>query len=109
MINLIWDSAFKGSYKKRIRNHTHLKKKFWEAFDVFSQHPFDASLKTYKLTMREQELVASGMSQADAHTQTLMYIKSTTARIESNFITEALLSLNPVHICKIHNPIIRFR
>jgi len=50
VINLIWDSAFKSSYKKRIRNHTHLKKKFWEALDVFSQHPFDASLKTHKLT-----------------------------------------------------------
>lgn len=50
MINLAWDSSFKSSYKKRIRNHPKLKKNFWEALELFSNNPFDSSLKTHKLT-----------------------------------------------------------
>lgn len=44
MTNLIWDANFKRSYKKRIGGTVHLKKKFWDAIDVFCMNPFDAKL-----------------------------------------------------------------
>ena len=50
MISLIWDDAFKKSYKKRISGNTILKKKFWNNIDLFCSEPFDARLKTHKLT-----------------------------------------------------------
>ena len=58
MINLVWDPAFKRSYKKRISSDTLLKKKFWDALDLFSHHPFDARLKTHKLTGKLSGLCA---------------------------------------------------
>lgn len=50
MIKLVWDPAFKRSYKKRISNDVLLKKKFWDALGLFEKNPFDARLKTHKLT-----------------------------------------------------------
>ena len=50
MINLVWDSAFKHSYKKRIKPDAILKEKFWDSLELFSRSPFDSHLKTHKLT-----------------------------------------------------------
>jgi mRNA interferase YafQ len=50
VINLNWDSNFKNSYKKRIRNRPILKNKFWDALEIFSHNPFDSRLATHKLT-----------------------------------------------------------
>ena len=50
MTELIWDSGFKRSYKKRIAKDVLLKKKFWDALAVFTENPFDTKLKTHKLT-----------------------------------------------------------
>jgi addiction module RelE/StbE family toxin len=50
MIELVWDEGFKRSYKKRISNNQLLKKKFWEAIDLFIEQPFDPKLKTHKLS-----------------------------------------------------------
>ena len=50
MTNLIWDASFKRSYKKRISNDILLKTKFWNAINLFATNPFDARLKTHKLT-----------------------------------------------------------
>lgn len=50
MIDIIWDSGFKNSYKKRIRNHPYLKRRFWEALELFTHNPFDEGLKTHRLT-----------------------------------------------------------
>lgn len=50
MTKLFWDSGFKRSYKKKIAKDILLKKKFWDAIDLFSRNPFDTKLKTHKLT-----------------------------------------------------------
>ncbi len=50
MVDLIWDTAFKRSYKKRIKADTVLKENFWNALELFSKSPFDSYLKTHELT-----------------------------------------------------------
>ena len=50
MINLVWDHAFKRSYKKRISIDSILKEEFWDTLDVFVKNPFHSHLKTHKLT-----------------------------------------------------------
>lgn len=50
MINLVWDSAFKQSYKKRIKPDAILKEKFWDTLELFSESPFESNLKTHQLT-----------------------------------------------------------
>ena len=50
MINLIWDQGFKRRYKKRVKNNTELKTKFWEAIELFTKEPFNPRLRTHKLT-----------------------------------------------------------
>ena len=62
MTNLIWDTKFKNSYKKRIANNTFLKEKFWKAIDVFCQDPFDPKLRTHKLTGKLKDLWAFSVS-----------------------------------------------
>lgn len=58
MIDFIWDPSFKRSYKKNISRNSILKKKFWTALNAFSKNPFDARLKTHKLTGKLQGLWA---------------------------------------------------
>ena len=50
MINLIWDQGFKRRYKKRVKNNTELKTKFWESIELFTKEPFNPRLRTHKLT-----------------------------------------------------------
>jgi len=50
MINLVWDPAFKRSYKKRIATDAILKEEFWDTLELFVMTPFDPHLKTHKLT-----------------------------------------------------------
>ena len=58
MVNLVWDSSFKRTYKKEISKNVLLKKKFWIAMQLFSRNPFDAQLRTHKLTGKLQGLWA---------------------------------------------------
>ena len=50
MTKLLWDASFKRSYKKRVSHNLLLKKKFWEALELFTHNPFDTQLKTHRLT-----------------------------------------------------------
>jgi len=50
VIEAIWDEGFKRSYRKRIKNKLHLKKKFWEKLELFLSSPFSAQLRTHKLS-----------------------------------------------------------
>jgi addiction module RelE/StbE family toxin len=50
MIKVVWDQGFKKSYKKKVKNNSDLKERFWHALDLFSNNPFDPSIKTHKLT-----------------------------------------------------------
>ena len=50
MIELIWDTGFKRAYKKRIAPDPDLKKRFWDAMELFVEDPFANVLRTHKLT-----------------------------------------------------------
>ena len=50
MIKAAWDEGFKRSYKKRVRNNSILKKKFWEKMSAFLENPFFPLLRTHKLS-----------------------------------------------------------
>lgn len=50
MIEFIWDSNFKRTYKKKIASDDRIKAKFKEAINLFSDNPFDPKLKTHKLS-----------------------------------------------------------
>ena len=50
MIKLIWDEGFKRSYKKKAKNNEEWKNNFWKSLKLFSDNPFNPSLKTHKLT-----------------------------------------------------------
>jgi addiction module RelE/StbE family toxin len=52
MTELIWDKGFKKTYKKKIKYDQGLKSKFWDAMNLFSEHPFNRNLKTHKLSGR---------------------------------------------------------
>ena len=50
MIRAAWDQGFKKSYKKRVRNNSRLKKKFWKKMKIFLENPFFPQLRIHKLS-----------------------------------------------------------
>lgn len=62
MIKVIWDQGFKRIYKKKIKNNEELKKRFWDAIELFSKEPFSHRLRTHKLTGRLEGLWAFSIS-----------------------------------------------
>ena len=50
MINAVWDDGFKRSYRKKIRRRPYLKKRFWEALELFLENPYASRLRTHKLS-----------------------------------------------------------
>ena len=50
MTRATWDEGFKRSYRKRVRNNSRLKKKFWEKMESFLENPFFLQLRTHKLS-----------------------------------------------------------
>ncbi|MHB9041360.1 MAG: type II toxin-antitoxin system RelE/ParE family toxin [Melioribacteraceae bacterium] len=50
MIEFVWDSGFKRSYKKKIASNKKLKAKFEENIMLFSINPFNPILRTHKLS-----------------------------------------------------------
>ncbi len=50
MIEFVWDSGFKRSYKKKIASNKKLKSKFEENLKLFAINPFNPLLRTHKLS-----------------------------------------------------------
>ena len=50
MIKLYWDAGFKRSFKKRVKGNIDLEIRFAEAIRLFTENPFDAKLRTHKLS-----------------------------------------------------------
>lgn len=50
MINLIWGSRFKESYKKVTRKSPDLRQKINNCLEMFTNEPFHPSLRTHKLS-----------------------------------------------------------
>ena len=57
-MKIIWDQGFKRIYKKRIKHDNELKKRFWDAMEIFSSDPFNQRLRTHKLTGKLEGLWA---------------------------------------------------
>ncbi|PIQ94958.1 MAG: type II toxin-antitoxin system mRNA interferase toxin, RelE/StbE family [Nitrospirae bacterium CG_4_10_14_0_8_um_filter_41_23] len=62
MIKITWDHGFKRIYKKKIKNNEELKKRFWDAIELFSKEPFNFRLRTHKLTGKLEGLWAFSVS-----------------------------------------------
>lgn len=58
MIEFVWDSAFKKSYKKNISKSPQLKSAFRESLKAFQKDPFAPQLKTHKLSGKLSDLWA---------------------------------------------------
>jgi len=58
VIKITWDQGFKRIYKKKVKNNDELKKKFWDAMDLFSKNLFNPRLRTHKLTGKLEGLWA---------------------------------------------------
>jgi len=50
MIELVWDEAFVRAVKKWQKKHPDLMERFKERLRLFSEQPFDPSLKTHNLS-----------------------------------------------------------
>jgi addiction module RelE/StbE family toxin len=51
-------SRFQENLQKESKNDQELKKKFWEAVELFSTEPFNTRLRTHKLTGKLEGLLA---------------------------------------------------
>jgi len=49
MLEIRLTPKFKRNYKKWIQKHPSLREKLWERIEIFSENPFDTSLKTHSL------------------------------------------------------------
>jgi addiction module RelE/StbE family toxin len=58
VIRITWDQGFRKIYKKKVKNDQELKKRFWDAVELFSKEPFDHRLRTHKLTGKLEGLWA---------------------------------------------------
>jgi addiction module RelE/StbE family toxin len=58
VIRITWDQGFKRIYKKKVKNNDELKKRFWDAMELFSKNPFNPRLRTHKLTGKLEGLWA---------------------------------------------------
>ena len=56
MIKVSFSSSFRRAFKKRIQGNTKLESRFWVKLKVFTNNPFDPSLKTHKLSGKLRDL-----------------------------------------------------
>ena len=62
MIKVSWDQGFKRAYRKKVKNDNELKRKFWDAMEIFEKDPFNPRLRTHKLTGKLEGLWAFSVS-----------------------------------------------
>jgi addiction module RelE/StbE family toxin len=58
LIKVIWDKGFKKIYRKKVKNDSELKERFWAGMQLFSKDPFDRRLRTHKLSGKLEGLWA---------------------------------------------------
>lgn len=56
MIDVSFSSSFKRAFKRKITGNREWEKRFWQKFEVFQKNPFDASLRSHKLSGKLKEL-----------------------------------------------------
>ena len=62
VIELIWDAKFKRHYRKKVKSNKTLRKRFWEAIELFIKDPFAPQLRTHKLSGKLEGLWALSVS-----------------------------------------------
>jgi len=55
-VEVSFSSSFNRAFKKRIKGDIDLESKFWDKLERFTEEPFDASLKTHRLSGKFKEL-----------------------------------------------------
>ena len=56
MIKVSFSSSFRRLFKKRIKGNTKLESRFWAKLEVFTNNPFEPSLRTHKLSGKLKDL-----------------------------------------------------
>ncbi|MEY2831571.1 MAG: hypothetical protein RLZZ574_829 [Cyanobacteriota bacterium] len=56
MIKISFSSSFLRVFKKRIKGNTKLESRFWTKVEIFTNNPFDPSLRTHKLSGKLKDL-----------------------------------------------------
>jgi mRNA-degrading endonuclease YafQ of YafQ-DinJ toxin-antitoxin module len=56
MIEIGFSSSFKRAFRRRIKGKPELEEKFWQRTKIFKADPFDARLKTHKLSGKLKDL-----------------------------------------------------
>jgi addiction module RelE/StbE family toxin len=62
VIKLSWGQGFKRVYRKKVKNDSELKGRFWDAVEMLVKDPFHPRLRTHKLTGRLEGLWAFSVS-----------------------------------------------
>ena len=56
MIKVSFSSSFKRAFKKKIKGKPKLEAKFWNKLELFTNNPFEPSLRTHKLSGKLKDL-----------------------------------------------------
>lgn len=56
MIKVSFSSSFRRIFKKRIKGNTELESRFWAKLEIFTNNPFEPSLRTHKLSGKLNDL-----------------------------------------------------
>jgi addiction module RelE/StbE family toxin len=56
MIEIAFSPAFERSFYKRFKGNIKLQEKFWKKVEYFIQDPYEAQLRTHKLTGQLKDL-----------------------------------------------------
>jgi mRNA-degrading endonuclease YafQ of YafQ-DinJ toxin-antitoxin module len=50
MIEVAFSSSFKRAFKKRVAGNAELEEKFWKRVAIFTNNPYEPTLRTHKLS-----------------------------------------------------------
>ncbi|MCP4396562.1 MAG: type II toxin-antitoxin system mRNA interferase toxin, RelE/StbE family [bacterium] len=56
MTEISFSSSFKRAFKKYVKNRSDSETTFWKVVEIFTVDPFDARLKTHKLSGKLKDL-----------------------------------------------------
>lgn len=61
-MQIAFSSSFKRAFRKRIQNNVEVENRFWKRLEWFKNDPFDARLRTHKLSGELDELYSFGIT-----------------------------------------------
>jgi len=56
MIEISFSTSFKRAFKRKVAGNREREKRFWQKLEIFQNNPFDASLRSHKLSGKLKEL-----------------------------------------------------